>query len=199
MAQKAFDLPEILEAILLELDDHEDLLISRRVCTQWKATWSSSIRIQRRLFLAPAEAGDEWVQGRKISPKDVQRLFDGVDLGDEELHASICKHGITLNPLVTPEQHAADTVEVKSHFRDRTYLIETRMFVTQPPLRMETWQLVVPGFQLRDHMSWFEEEDMSGLTLGELSDKLKASITSGLHIMNWVCAFVDVNGKSIFD
>jgi len=51
-----FEIPELLETILLELP-LKDLLLSQRVCTTWRSLAISSIHIRRALFLEPAARG----------------------------------------------------------------------------------------------------------------------------------------------
>lgn len=49
-AQKVFAIPELLEAVLLELPPY-DLLMSQKVNKEFKATVERSSRIQQKLFL----------------------------------------------------------------------------------------------------------------------------------------------------
>lgn len=63
-ASKVLQIPELFEQILRELPQRDILLNVQRTCRAWKAVVDTSPPIQRRLFFAPARAGDdiEWEQ-----------------------------------------------------------------------------------------------------------------------------------------
>ncbi|KAK5684570.1 hypothetical protein LTS10_004442 [Elasticomyces elasticus] len=51
------NLPELLEAILLELPTR-DLLLAQRVCTNWRTAITTSPNLQKMLFFKPGAAND---------------------------------------------------------------------------------------------------------------------------------------------
>lgn len=62
--EKVFTTPELLEAILLEVDDMRTLLFSQRVDRTFKATIESSINLQRVLWFKPMPPGSPQTQAK---------------------------------------------------------------------------------------------------------------------------------------
>lgn len=58
-----FGIPEILEAILLNIDIRDLLVSAQRICKHWRELVATSPRLQQRLFIAPDFTGP-----RKINP-----------------------------------------------------------------------------------------------------------------------------------
>jgi len=57
-AQRTFDVPELLEHVLLQLPI-KDLLFAQKVCKHWKQTIEASPRAQQALFFRPTLLSDD--------------------------------------------------------------------------------------------------------------------------------------------
>ncbi|KAK5726350.1 hypothetical protein LTR17_012781 [Elasticomyces elasticus] len=165
-AARAFQLPKVIENIVLNLNTR-DLLFAQKINKTSKTTIDTSLAIQKALFLAPGTL------------EDVSTDCRGVVLED--------RSEVMLNPLLFRDtkvkkyrdlalfkvKHMLWPVEISS---------QTRMFVTQPPSPLNTrfWiQRVVWGTREgRDNGLWDQDKMsvFSGETFEVLVDELKASM-----------------------
>lgn len=169
MSQETFDTAELLEAILLELP-MKDLLLSQKVCKQWKAMVDSSIRVQRKLFMAPAEASDPSIPGDFIDPKDIVERLKSVR-ADKAFMKQLPKHGFKLNPLIVIGL-GGDGKYVylsPSHLPTAKTASCRHMFISQPPLPLRNWRVSIA---IEEEVT-LDEYDTTGRKLGEIVGKVK--------------------------
>ncbi|KAI6829014.1 hypothetical protein KC327_g7125 [Hortaea werneckii] len=148
LATKVFGIPELAEAILLNLPI-KDLLFAQLICKDIKNLIDGSTRIQRALFLLPGKATSAHFESKHESAP-FNWLHEGKDRGFPS------EGGVNVNPLlchyryVKPSSDPNDWYEFKfSHRaldticsvaeraeRDSIHVVPScaKMYLTQPPI-----------------------------------------------------------------
>ncbi|KAK4898588.1 hypothetical protein LTR27_003760 [Elasticomyces elasticus] len=154
--QKVLNLPELLEAILLQLPIR-DLLFAQKICRTWKTTINTSPAVKKALFFAPGTVND--VRYNSPNHKSVaQCLADGQSASPSDyaaaqecaMHMRVVRSShFAMKPLLMRQSRTTKGLDFQpGPFRRGADPQESwsRMFATQPPgsTHMEV-EVVGPG------------------------------------------------------
>ncbi|KAK5710218.1 hypothetical protein LTR17_019053 [Elasticomyces elasticus] len=152
LAARVFDVPELLEAILLQLPIRHLHCTTRHVCNTWKAHISRSARIRKALFLAPGTPHDVAAYASRTRAYTIR-----TDVGKTA--------NVTLNPLIFCTDVAGEEasmictiIELGAHAA-----VDHKMYLTQPPTRVVVGIKVKLRGEGQSHT-----ERISGVMFGEL-------------------------------
>ncbi|KAI7183706.1 hypothetical protein KC363_g8101 [Hortaea werneckii] len=148
LATKVFGIPELAEAILLNLP-MKDLLFAQLICKDIKDLIDGSTRIQRALFFLPGEATSANFESKHMSAP-FNWLHEGKDLGFPS------EGGVNVNPLICcyhylkprsyepgwhefkVRQRALDAIcsIMRAQLDDSIQVVPScaKMYLTQPPI-----------------------------------------------------------------
>ncbi|KAI7509240.1 hypothetical protein KC347_g5410 [Hortaea werneckii] len=183
LATKVFGIPELAEAILLNLP-MKDLLFAQLICKDIKNLIDGSTRIQRALFFLPGEATSAHF-GSKHMSAPFNWLHEGKDLGFPS------EGGVNVNPLICRyhyskprsyepgwhefkmRQRALDTIcsmATRAERDDSVQVVPScaKMYLTQPPIAIGVDSAVAYGeVELIPHVI-----SLRGRPLGSLVNRL---------------------------
>ncbi|KAK4902924.1 hypothetical protein LTR27_000863 [Elasticomyces elasticus] len=152
LAARVFDVPELLEAILLQLPIRHLHCAARHVCNTWNALITRSSRIQKALFLTSGTQHDVAAYASRTRAYTIR-----TDVGKTA--------NVTLNPLIFCTDVAGEEasmisaiVELGTHAA-----VDHKMYLTQPPTRVVVGIKVKLRGEGQSHT-----ERISGITFGQL-------------------------------
>ncbi|KAK3625356.1 hypothetical protein LTR22_023611 [Elasticomyces elasticus] len=150
-AQAVYDVPELLELIILQLP-MKDMQRCRAVGIAWREAVDSSIQIKRALFQVPGMPKD-------LAPDHQVHSFDDsrhINRGDNGDHYA-------LHPFIIKVTNINDLLRQTEHLR--------HVFLSQPPTMIGLTRMFIYG-PIKGHAWWVRLEP--GETFGSLHTKIDA-------------------------
>lgn len=210
-----FDTAELLEMIFIQLS-MKDLLLNTRVCKQWKTAITTSLKLQRRLFMAPEPITHAFKHDHnaweieEIATVAMPCLNDTSVVGYHGLRTSGPWILATLNPLLTETMHERILMHHVA-FGSRGRYFETvaieggcvspnpatiqswrQIYLTQPPAQAVSLYVPRPP-QTPGRYRKVVVENPSGVMTGDIleaMDHLKQELLNKRDVKHFPCVFI---------